>query len=64
MPLRAKAFFAEYDNAILNEGRDVQTVRSFCRVCTEECGILVEVSGDEFLSGGRCPMPGGGWRHG
>jgi anaerobic selenocysteine-containing dehydrogenase len=29
--------------------RDVRTVRSFCRVCTAVCGILVDVSGDEVV---------------
>jgi len=29
--------------------RDVRTVRSFCRICTAVCGILVEVSGDEVV---------------
>ena len=28
---------------------DVQTVRSFCRVCTAVCGILVDVAGDEVV---------------
>lgn len=27
----------------------MQTVRSFCRVCTSVCGILVDVEGDEVL---------------
>ncbi|NTY60028.1 molybdopterin-containing oxidoreductase family protein [Mycolicibacterium sphagni] len=27
----------------------MQTVRSFCRVCTSVCGILVDVDGDEVL---------------
>jgi anaerobic selenocysteine-containing dehydrogenase len=29
--------------------REVRTVRSFCRICTAVCGILVEVSGDEVV---------------
>lgn len=29
--------------------REVRTVRSFCRVCTAVCGILVDVSGDEVV---------------
>jgi anaerobic selenocysteine-containing dehydrogenase len=29
--------------------RDVRTVRSFCRICTSVCGILVDVSGDEVV---------------
>jgi anaerobic selenocysteine-containing dehydrogenase len=29
--------------------REAQTVRSFCRVCTAVCGILVEVSGDQVV---------------
>ncbi|WP_198541147.1 molybdopterin-containing oxidoreductase family protein [Parafrankia soli] len=28
---------------------DVRTVRSFCRVCTSTCGILVDVSGQEVI---------------
>ncbi len=28
---------------------DVRTVRSFCRICTSVCGILVDVSGDEVV---------------
>src|SRR5215211_4943630 len=27
----------------------MQTVRSFCRVCTSVCGILVDVEGDEVI---------------
>jgi anaerobic selenocysteine-containing dehydrogenase len=27
-------------------GQDVRTVRSFCRICTSVCGILVDVDGD------------------
>lgn len=27
--------------------QDVRTVRSFCRICTSVCGILVDISGDE-----------------
>jgi anaerobic selenocysteine-containing dehydrogenase len=27
----------------------MQTVRSFCRVCTSVCGILVDVDGDEVI---------------
>jgi anaerobic selenocysteine-containing dehydrogenase len=30
--------------------RGVQTVRSFCRVCTSVCGILVEVDGDDVIA--------------
>jgi anaerobic selenocysteine-containing dehydrogenase len=29
----------------------MQTVRSFCRVCTSVCGILVDVEGDEVIRG-------------
>jgi anaerobic selenocysteine-containing dehydrogenase len=29
--------------------RDVRTVRSFCRICTSVCGILVDVEGDEVV---------------
>jgi anaerobic selenocysteine-containing dehydrogenase len=29
--------------------REVRTVRSFCRICTAVCGILVDVSGDEVV---------------
>lgn len=29
--------------------RDVRTVRSFCRVCTSVCGILVDLSGDQVV---------------
>src|SRR5438876_3516668 len=29
--------------------REARTVRSFCRVCTAVCGILVDVSGDEVV---------------
>lgn len=29
--------------------RSMQTVRSFCRVCTSVCGILVDVDGDEVI---------------
>jgi Molybdopterin oxidoreductase Fe4S4 domain/Molybdopterin oxidoreductase len=29
--------------------RVVRTVRSFCRICTAVCGILVDVSGDEVV---------------
>ena len=29
--------------------RDVRTVRSFCRVCTSVCGILVDVAGDAVV---------------
>ena len=28
---------------------DVRTVRSFCRICTSVCGILVDVAGDEVV---------------
>ncbi len=28
---------------------EVRTVRSFCRICTAVCGILVDVSGDEVV---------------
>jgi anaerobic selenocysteine-containing dehydrogenase len=28
---------------------DLRTVRSFCRICTSTCGILVDVSGDEVV---------------
>jgi anaerobic selenocysteine-containing dehydrogenase len=28
---------------------NVRTVRSFCRVCTSVCGILVDVEGDEIV---------------
>jgi anaerobic selenocysteine-containing dehydrogenase len=28
----------------------MQTVRSFCRICTSVCGILVDVDGDEVVS--------------
>ena len=28
---------------------DVRTVRSFCRICTAVCGILVDVAGDEVV---------------
>jgi anaerobic selenocysteine-containing dehydrogenase len=45
----AKVAFAQYDNFILTGGRDVQTVRSFCRICTAVCGIVVEVSGDQVV---------------
>ena len=31
--------------------RSMQTVRSFCRVCTSVCGILVDVEGDEVIRG-------------
>lgn len=27
----------------------METVRSFCRVCTSVCGILVDVEGDEVI---------------
>ena len=27
----------------------MQTVRSFCRICTSVCGILVDVEGDEII---------------
>ena len=27
----------------------MQTVRSFCRVCTSVCGILVDIDGDEVI---------------
>jgi anaerobic selenocysteine-containing dehydrogenase len=30
-------------------GRDVRTVRSFCRICTAVCGTLVDVAGDEVV---------------
>ena len=29
--------------------REVRTVRSFCRICTAVCGILVDVAGDEVV---------------
>ena len=29
--------------------REVKTVRSFCRICTAVCGILVDVSGDRIV---------------
>src|SRR6478736_2995943 len=29
--------------------REVRTMRSFCRICTAVCGILVDVSGDEVV---------------
>ena len=29
--------------------REIRTVRSFCRICTAVCGILVDVSGDEVV---------------
>ena len=29
--------------------RDTRTVRSFCRICTSVCGVLVDVSGDEVV---------------
>lgn len=29
----------------------MQTVRSFCRVCTSVCGILVDVDGDDVVTG-------------
>ena len=29
--------------------RDVRTVRSFCRICTSVCGILVDVDGDDVV---------------
>jgi anaerobic selenocysteine-containing dehydrogenase len=29
--------------------REVRTIRSFCRICTAVCGILVDVSGDEVV---------------
>jgi anaerobic selenocysteine-containing dehydrogenase len=44
-----KVFFASYDNAILTPGAEVRTVRSFCRICTAVCGVLVDVSGDEVV---------------
>ena len=28
---------------------EVRTVRSFCRVCTSVCGILVDVDGDRVV---------------
>jgi anaerobic selenocysteine-containing dehydrogenase len=28
---------------------DARTVRSFCRVCTSVCGILVDIDGDEVI---------------
>ena len=27
----------------------MQTVRSFCRICTSVCGILVDVEGDQII---------------
>jgi anaerobic selenocysteine-containing dehydrogenase len=30
-------------------GQPLRTVRSFCRVCTSVCGILVDVAGDEVV---------------
>ncbi len=30
-------------------GHELLTVRSFCRICTAVCGILVEVSGDQVV---------------
>ena len=36
---------------------DVRTVRSFCRICTSVCGILVDVAGDEVGPGPRRPGP-------
>jgi anaerobic selenocysteine-containing dehydrogenase len=27
----------------------MKTVRSFCRICTSVCGILVDVEGDEVI---------------
>jgi anaerobic selenocysteine-containing dehydrogenase len=29
--------------------REIRTVRSFCRVCTAQCGILVDVEGEEVV---------------
>jgi anaerobic selenocysteine-containing dehydrogenase len=31
------------------DAADVRTVRSFCRICTSVCGILVDVAGDEVV---------------
>ena len=28
---------------------DTRTVRSFCRICTSVCGILVDVAGDQVV---------------
>ena len=36
---------------------DVRTVRSFCRICTSVCGILVDVAGDEVVRGARRSGP-------
>lgn len=37
------------NNSILRDADDVRTLRSFCRICTAVCGILVDVSGDEVV---------------
>src|SRR5947208_4358637 len=34
---------------VVTSERGVRTVRSFCRICTSVCGILVDVDGDEVL---------------
>src|SRR5439155_2652671 len=34
---------------VVTSERDVRTVRSFCRICTSVCGILVDVDGDEVV---------------
>lgn len=40
---------APYNNSILRDVDDVRTLRSFCRICTAVCGILVDVSGDQVV---------------
>jgi Molybdopterin oxidoreductase Fe4S4 domain len=40
---------APYNNSILRDADDVRTLRSFCRICTAVCGILVDVSGDQVV---------------